>query len=529
MKHSLLFILALSAALISLFSCDDTTDTIGMSLTQKVDNVSISADSFFVESHSAAAEDIISRSSNGYLGSIKDPETNSYVTCNFMTQYRTMGEYAFPASIDSIVINNYDATKAKIDQIEADSCILLVYFDNFYGDSLALMKTTAHELSTPYEESTRYDTDFDPIEQGMVRTGAGTIHSQMAYTISNHVYTDAIRASSSYTPNISLALNDEYIDKDGNTYNNYGTYLMRKFYNSETKGCFGNDYRFVHEICPGFYLEHTGGQGCLGTIVMSQIIVYFTAKNNGTIKSYTSFAGTEEVMRRTNIKQDDNVIEELLADESCTYLKTPVGLFTELTLPMDKIIEGREGETTHENDTLNTVRLFLQRINDNKQTDYNLPVPNTLLLLPTDSLDNFFNNNQVADYRMSYLATYSSSTNGYTFGNISTLVSTTYAALKDTINSVIEARKAALGVTELSSDIAQSIKEEVTAKYTEDHPSWNQVMVIPVETTYSTLSSSSSVLTRVAFDMSLGNTRLVKGSQDSNNITVSVIYSKFNN
>ena len=75
MKHPLLFIFALATTAMSFLSCDDTTDTIGMSLTESVNNVNVSADTFFVESHSVAAKDIVARSSNGYLGKIKDPQT----------------------------------------------------------------------------------------------------------------------------------------------------------------------------------------------------------------------------------------------------------------------------------------------------------------------------------------------------------------------------------------------------------------------------------------------------------------------
>lgn len=529
MKHPLLFIFALATTAMSFLSCDDTTDTIGMSLTESVNNVNVSADTFFVESHSVAAKDIVARSSNGYLGKIKDPETKSYVTCNYMTQFTTMGNYQFP-TIDNIVVNNYDPAIPKGEQLEADSCELIVYFTRFYGDSLALMKVTAHELATPYEESETYKTDFDPIKEGMVRTGEGSIHSEMAYTISNRLHADGDRQSSTYTPYISISLNDKYKDKDGNEYSNYGTYLMRKFFNEQTQGCFGNNYRFTHEVCPGFYLEHIGGLGSLGTIGMTQIITYFQTDVNGTpTKSYTSFAGTEEVLRKTNITQDATALNSLITDNSCTYMKTPAGIFTELSMPIDKIMQGRVNEASHEDDTLNTVRLFIPRINDNKSTSYNLPIPKTILLLPTDSVNNFFNNKKVADSRTAYLATYSSTTNGYTFANISALVTKTYSVLNDTINSVLNAKKAELGTNSLTSEMIKTIKREVADKYMADHPTWNKVTLIPVETTYSTLSSGSSILTKVAYDMSLSSTRLQKGSQSNDNIIVSVIYSKFNN
>ncbi len=531
MKNTFLIIFSLANIVLSLVSCDDTTDTLGMSLTENVNNITVSADSFVVESHSVAAKDIVSRSSNGYLGNIKDPETNSYVKCNYMTQFVTLGHYQFPG-IDTIYVENYDETRPKIDQIKADSCELLVFFSKFYGDSLALMKVVAHEMAVPYEESAIYKTDFDPIQENMIRTGNGSIHSEMSYTVSNRLHADGNRLSSSYTPYISFSLNDEYMDKDGRTYENYGTYIMRKFFNPETRGIFNNSYRFNHEICPGFYIQTVGGIGSLGTINIAQIRIYFSTIIDGKkTSSVTTLSGTEEVLRKTNIIQNAAALDNLInGDGSCTYLKTPAGIFTELTLPIDDIMLGRDNETaTHENDTLSTVRLFIPRVNDTKSTDYNLPIPRTLLLLPTDSASTFFANRKVADSRTAYLSSYSSSTNGYTFANISSLVANTYKVLNDTISTVIAAKKQELGTQELPAEQEKAIKKNVAAKFMSDHPTWNKVMIIPVETTYSTLSSGSSLLTKVAYDMSLGNTRLVKGSKNSNNITVSVIYSKFKN
>lgn len=525
MKYSFFTILAATAMM--LYSCDDTTDSIGMSLTDNVNNISISADSFFVESHSVKAQDIVSRSAYGLLGKVKDPETKSYVTCNYMTQYSTMGEYQFP-NIDDVYIENSKEDISKLEQIKADSCKLAIYFSDFYGDSLALMKVMLHEMAVPYEEGEVYKTDFDPVQDGMIRTEEGSIHKELAYTISNRMYSDADRASSSYVPSIIFPLDDEY-KKDGIAYNNYGTYLMKKFYSSTSKELFTNVYKFTHNVCPGFYVENIGGIGTLGTIQASQIVVYFSALENGKkVQGVSSFGGSEDVIRKTYIKQDESMIDGLIANNKCTYLKTPAGIFTELSLPIDRIMLGKEDDSVgHDNDSLNTVRLFIPRVNNENNGDYNISIPKTLLLLPSDSVETFFADRKIADSQYSFISTYSSSTNGYTFGNISQLVTNTYKNLGDTITEVLNKKKAEMGVQELPTDIKQKIKRTVAAEYIQNHPTWNKVTLIPVETTYSTLSSGSSILTKVTHDMKLGSTRLAKGSLENGNISVNVIYSKF--
>lgn len=524
MKYSFFTILAATA--MTLYSCDDTTDTIGMSLTDNVNNISVSADSFFVESHSAKAKDIVARSAYGLLGNIKDPETKSYVTCNYMTQYSTMGEYQFP-DINDVYIENYQEGIGKLEQIKADSCKLAVYFSSFYGDSLALMKVIAHEMSVPYEEGKEYKADFNPVQENMIRTEAGSIHKELSYTISNRMYSDADRGSSSYVPSIVFALNDEYT-KDGVTYNNYGTYLMKKFY--EDKGLFTNVYNFTHNVCPGFYIENIGGIGTLGTIQASQMVVYFSATDNkgNKVQGVSSFGGSDDVLRKTYIKQNDTSIDALVNNDEYTYLKTPAGIFTELTLPIDKIMLGKDNDAVgHDNDSLNTVRLFIPRVNDTSNSEYSISVPKTLLLLPTDSVETFFANKKVADSQSAYLATYASASNGYTFSNISKMVAETYKVLNDTINEVIEKKKTEMGTQAMTNEMAKAIKKNVAEEYISKHPTWNKVTLIPVEATYSSLTSGSSILTKVTHDMKLASTKLAKSTFDNGKISVNVIYSKF--
>ena len=203
----------------------------------------------------------------------------------------------------------------------------------------------------------------------------------------------------------------------------------------------------------------------------------------------TTFSGTEEVLQATHISNDSK-LEELAAETEWTYLKSPAGIYTELTLPVEDIMRG------HENDTLNTAKLVLSRINNKTNSKYALPAPTTVLMLPADSVETFFANNRIADYKRSFLATYSSSLNSYTFNNISGIVSAMHAARKN---------------------------GETSEK-------WNKVAVIPVSTTYTTVNNQS-VLVKVIHDMSMTSARLVGGANNAyaedKPLKISIIYSKF--
>ncbi len=523
MKRLIFFLAAVSSAF--LWSCDDTTDTIGETLTTTVNSVTVSTDTFRVESHSTEAKDIVSYTATGYFGKVKDPETGSYLTASYMTQFLPMGDNQFPVQ-DSIYLENLTDSANFANEVYADSCCIVFYIPDYYGDSTAVQKMILHEMGTPYEEGEVYKTDFNPIENNMLRTDSGSIHKQAAFTLANQRYSVS---QDDYVAYIMVRLDEPYTDTDGVTYNNLGTYFMRKYYNSDTKKNFYSSYLFNHNIFPGVYLEHAGGLGSLASIVDSELLIYYmTYGDSTTVVTASGIPGTEEVLQKTYLSQNQSKISELVADTTCTYLKSPAGIFTELTLPIEDIVLGRDNETTtHENDTLNTVRLFISRINDSEYTQYNLPIPSTLLMVPSDSAVTFFTNHETADARDTYISSYSSSTNGYTFANIAQLITQQYDLVEEEVAQAIASAEASLGTSSLSDAEAKQIKKNVISNYKAAHPNWDKVMLIPVETTYSTLSSSSSVLTKVIYDMSLSSTRLIKGDKTNDNISVSVIYSKF--
>ncbi len=467
---------------ITIASCDDTTDSIGNSLTDNMDMLKVTTDTFNVATRSIVADSVLSRSTTGYLGKIRDIETGNYITGDFMAQFSTLENYKLPEK-DSIV-------SLQDGEVIADSCSIRLFYTDYYGDSLATMNITAYEMKEPMKEGVKYYSNFDPIAEGLIRNDGMKVNK--TYTLTDLSISDEDRADeSSYTPNIKINLNKPYTDKNGVTYNNYGTYIMRMYYEDPDR--FKNSYNFIHEVCPGFYFKTNDGIGSMAYITVSQLNIYFRYLNDSTYVGTTSFSATEEVLQTTNISNDKQNIADLANDNTCTYLKTPAGIFTEITLPVDEITEN------HSNDTINTAKISLTRINNNTHDEYSLSAPSTLLMIPKDSLYTFFENGDNVDYKKSFIATYSSSTNQYTFNNISGMI--TYMA-----------------------DIKKKGLAE-NSNWLNEHPDWNRVVVIPVSVT----TNSSSQIVKIVHDMSLTSTKLVGGSENPYEpIKINVIYSKFN-
>ena len=469
MKLHFIASLVLAASIFA--ACDDTTNDIGASLTPESDYLSISTDTFEITSQSLVADSVLSKNSTGYLGKIKDPETLTDITCHFMTQFHTLENFSFPET--ATIMSRQGG------EIIADSCKLLLYYDRFFGDSLASMKLSMYEMDKPMTEEQSYYSNFDPKDNGYIRTNG--LRKDRIYTLSDETISEAEKSNSNYRPYIQINLNDPYTDKNGVTYNNYGTYLMKSYYAHPEY--FRNYLKLANNVMPGFYFQSVAGLGAMAYIDATQLFVYYRIKDgDSTIVVQNHFAGTEEVLQTTTIVNDVNSIRSLAADQTCTYIKSPAGIFTEITLPVDDIIKG------HESDSINNATLVLNRINNKTQSKYALDIPATLLMIPKDSIYSFFEKNELVNYRTSFDADFNKTTNTYTFTNIANMLS-----------------------------YMKNLKTK--------GKDWNKVVLIPVSIT----KNSNGEKIKVVHDMSMTSTKLAGGPANANQpIRLSVIYTKFN-
>ena len=178
---------------ITIASCDDTTDSIGNSLTDNMDMLKVTTDTFNVATRSIVADSVLSRSTTGYLGKIRDIETGHYITGDLMAQFSTLENYKLPEK-DSIV-------SLQDGEVIADSCSIRLFYTDYYGDSLATMNITAYEMNEPMKEGVKYYSNFDPIAEGLIRNDGMKVNK--TYTLTDLSISDEDRADeSSYTPNI---------------------------------------------------------------------------------------------------------------------------------------------------------------------------------------------------------------------------------------------------------------------------------------------------------------------------------------
>lgn len=129
-----------------------------------------------------------------------------------------------------------------------------------------------------------------------------------------------------------------------------------------------------------------------------------------------TFSATSEVIQLNRLKNTD--MEELLKEnDSIAYLKSPAGVYTQLTIPAQDIapiIKGR---------IVSNVDLSLKAL-PQENWKFAFEAPANVLILPKDSMDTFFKNNSVENNITSFRGEYVASTRTYSFGNIAKLLKT---------------------------------------------------------------------------------------------------------
>ena len=468
---------------IAISSCDEDTNTMGYSLTSDADRFSLIPDTFQIDStKSIKADSVLARSSYSYLGRIKDPETGAYITSDFTTQFTVLEKeknYIFAPKKD---ITSLDTDGEPV----ATSCNLIVIINSYLGDSLTAMKLMVEELDKPIEENKLYYSNFDPEANDYIRNDGlkqAKMYSMVDLTLSDSAR--AARLNKNYYSYINIPLNKQYKAKDGTVYKNYGTYLMRTYY--QHPEYFKNSISFIKNVCPGFYFKTVDGQGVMAEVLNVQMEVKFKYKSND--KEYDGskiFYGTEEVMQTTHIANEKGKIDSLVNVKNCTYLKTPAGIFTEVTLPVEQIKKG------HINDSILSAKITFQRMADlNKKTVELLSDATQLLMIERDSLYSFFEKNNVTNNRTSFLAVFNATLNTYAYNNISSLINHMWS---------------------------------IRGKGSKN---WNKVVLVPVKTsTVSTSSYTSATVTGINNEMGITSTRLVGGIKNPDNPTISIIYNQ---
>ena len=383
-----LFILGVGLGLAILGGCNDELSEVGSSIQPDGDKSFVYVDSFQLSAKTVLMDSVYAQTTSGLLGEIYDPLYGN-IKSDYLCQFYCPENYQFQNTPLNGVIDSMD---------------LRIFYSSWVGDSLTPMQVTVYPITTVPERN--FYTNVDPEKYCDMQTVLG----QKMYTAYDVTISDSVRnglTSTTYTPVVRVKLPTE---------------IGQDFYNETVNNpsSFENQDAF-NQYFPGLYITNTFGSGNLLTVYQTSFFIYYrytvegSAGQDSIVNGREQFNVTREVIQLNHVA-NANLEPLLLPDEKYTYMRTPAGVYTELTLPITEIKE------TVGSRFLNNLPLTLHAM-PQENWDYAFEPPSYLLLLPTDSVKGFFEQNKVENNETAFLSgIYDSSTRTYTFGNISNLI-----------------------------------------------------------------------------------------------------------
>lgn len=536
-KYALIALLA-----ISFWSCDDNTAGLGLGMFPGSDqNINGKLSTFDVTTESVHAGKIYAMTNVGYVGKFTDETFGTY-QAGFLAQLNCPTGMTFPGVYNGTALDgNKKATQTMVDEEGLGNDVepiynsahklignihtieLYLWYSSYFGDSLTACRLSVYELGDAAKELNQdnaYYTNIKPEEFYNPKNILGT----KAYTAVDLSVKDSIRKLSTYVPSVHVSFKDEAAK-------NIGKKIIQK---ANDLGI-NFDNKAFRDIFKGIYVKSDYGDGTVLYIDQAQMNVVYkcyavdtitgiklkkkvleegdTDYKDSTYYGYRIFATTREVIQANQLENDETAIQNCINNPEWTYLKSPAGIFTQITLPVSQIAEKLQG------DTLNAVKLGIPIYNETSDKKFGMSMPRSVLLIRKKYKDSFFKDNKLSDGITSSLFDNSASTssfNQYTFNNITQMINDCLAdGEREEAQKIFNnGEKITLQIT--NAEGKTETKDVYNIKEWEKYSDWNKFILIPVLVTKDSSSSNSyygsSNVISIQHDLKPGYVRLKGGT-----------------
>lgn len=375
-----------------LASCQDELSQIGQSVQSPRDKIESQVRYLQFEAKTVLSGNIYTGSSiAGLLGAINDPSYGDF-EADFAMQVRTARDFQFTHSPKNETI---------------DSIALKIVYDDYVGLRSAPLQISVYEMPKGFEGSDYSTSSLKEYAQPSALLGRANIsleHNSKAWEGS----TDTTRVR-------QLAIN---LDKQ----------LGQRIYDLSKSNikAFNTPESFSKEVLGGLYVTITTGSGVVVHVSNIDLAIYYDYDD----KEGKKQVGTEHFVNtkltpHTNAISNTYIGNLLKEDEAYTYVKGPSGVLTEITLSksqMERLLIGRGATSIGTAWSLADAPLSLQVDNPEGLL---LNPPSYMMLMPTDSVPNYFRHNMTerTQSSTSYLSnSYLAQGSKYDFHNIARML-----------------------------------------------------------------------------------------------------------
>lgn len=473
-------------AVLFLISCDNETSELGGSLTPQDDKITVTSDSCYAQSRTIKASDsLLVLSSRCNLGRFTEQGSGSTIQAGFITQLSCIEN--FDLLTDSVYgIGDHTFPQWFIDAVGEQKpyyAELRLYYTSYFGDPTNTLKIDVFPLDQMVDVNTTYYSDVDP---SLFYDETAEPLASLTVSARNMQMSDSLRNIDGYYPSFIIPLPDSI-----------AKHILESYMDPATRHYFADSRAFMENLYKGFYIRCTQGDGTMFYIDRTVFEVNFKCiglddDDEPEMQSLMAeFQGNSEVLQLNSIKWTG--LDAELADNSCTWIRSPFGLLTEITLPVDSM----KGDFV-----LNSAMLRVMTA-VTPATPYKPSVPSTLLLIRKDMLKSFFDGSHNVDNMESYVASYSEKYGTYTYSNIAAMV-----------EKIHYDRDKWLKANNMEADAAG------IAAYSQERPDWDKVVLVPVTVNLNAQKGALSY----SLDMDMHQVKLIGGDTK---IKIKTIRSKF--
>lgn len=437
-------------------ACDDDLNSIGGNIQPDGDGIFLGVDTVTLTAKTISLQDsVYARTTTALLGQYDDPIFGR-IKSDYLCELYCPEEIKFENKTVSI-----------------DSVYLSLASYGFTGDSISPMGISVYEVVEPLKAN--FFTNIDPAKYT----------ANMSKPLGKSIFTlkDAptVNGMKLITTELNRSLGQRFFDE----WKRPGS---KTFTDSDE----------LKKFFKGIYVTTEFGSGSLINIGYTLLEIHYTYTGRNSDDTADSLRTglfrlpvTGEVIQANHIK--NTIPESLLTNNGTkTYLKTPAGLCTEITIPLQEIMD-KAGKGRVVNAANFAIKGFTEEEEQSK-----LNRPSSILLINRDSIADFFINKNGKDNlpnnTTSFVISRTSATNTYDFKNLSSII-THYAKVYE------------------GKDPLPDLK----------------YVVIPVQLTTQQSSTSSGTVTTITgvFNQMSPASAILR--TDPANMKMSIVYSKFNN
>lgn len=389
-------------------ACNDNASKVGFTTQPKDEVLTAKADTFLLSAQTVEVPSIYSRSTYTLLGQLSDPLFGD-LRSSYVTRLRHAPGFKFA----------HEPEGKKI-----DSAFVEISYSSWAGDSTLWAKASIYEVTKPLPDS-HYSGDIRSYLQGAKHLGSGS------YKAENKTGDHFI-----YIP----------VDKA----------IGQRFYDASVQHpeYFESQKAFEENLLRGIYVESSTGSGCMLSVYSTALLIYYTYTVNGKTadgkadsvihrRASYRFANTNQLYLSQQFDHANR--DELLKPNSkYSFITSPLGLATELTLTKEDLNRvARSGWNPKTKRLFNEAKLTLP-VDIPADGRTVLQPPKYLLLLPADSVKNFFETGQshLTQPDVAFLSSeYSILSREYNFSNISKLITQHIENHKSQTSSSIEIKQ----------------------------------------------------------------------------------------